>query len=234
MTFGVKVLNNANTVQIDDTYRNLEFKTSGTINTSSLSVQQLNAGGYRSAGTVTITTTHLPIFAFRDTQGDFSLTFITALGSNQYMLSLEIYRPTAAHYDITYYVYGYSTQTSQTALPAIGFVTRNSIGDIVYRSDQKSFNAVDLITDLSPLATTGYSTTRTYDTGRIYAVAFWRDNSGTGIYDSGGLEYLFSGGFNCSGNTVRSTWRMWGTRNQTIAGSVQDSLLAFVVDVTGL
>jgi len=233
MAFGIKIINNSNSIQIDDTYKNLEFKSKGTINTSSLPNQ---LAGNVSNGPITITTSELPIIAFRDTQGELTLNTITSLGSNQYSLSLEIYRPSSAHYDITYYIFGYSSQVNQVGLPQMGFVSRDTAGTIVYRSDQKTFNVVDIITDLSPLSTTGYSTTRTYDTGKIYAVCFWRDNSGAGVYDPGGgaNEYVFTGGFNCSSNTVKSTWRLAYTRSATIASSIQESLLAFVIDVTGL
>lgn len=231
MTFGFKSVNDAGTNQIDDTYKGLEMRASGTINTSSLS------GGisFLSYGSFTLDLTYPPVIAFKDGTGFTCNNGISSVylggGITRYTIGILVFKPSSTHYAVTYFVFGPPRTISEVPLPQIGLVVYNSSGAITYRSDQKYFNIVDVVSLASPTNELETSTTRTYTSGRSYAVASTAISNYAAYSDGDLITAEFCSGFKCSSNVVTFSWKRYNL--QSIAGSMlSTTLTGIVLDVT--
>lgn len=236
MTFGFKSFNDAGTLQIDDTYKNLQLRSKSSVNTGSLG----GSLGNISYGSFTLDLTYPPVIAFQDSTGitcnnGISSTYLGG-GVTRYTIGLMVLKPNTTNYNVNYFVFGPPQTEAEAPLPPIGLVTRDTSGTVVYRSDQKYFNIVDVVSLASPTGTSGSSSTNTYASGRNFAVV----TSSFATFATYVLNaypifittYEYTGGFNVVSNVVTAKWQQYGTINGQPYGTVTDTLRGIVLDVT--
>jgi len=192
MTYGTRFVNDSGTIQIDDTFQNYEFKTSGTISVPI----------YADYGVVTYTGSAKAIIAIRPQSG-FGIV-IRSVGYNNTtgVKTWQFWTNTACTMD--YYIFDVPDQL--TELPAYGMVVRDAAGQITFRSDKKYMRVAGMHSILSD---TG-SFVQQYDSSKSYAVVLTGDtlytNNQRTIIDKWGVYHIwdmwFFNVFITSGNLI--------------------------------
>ena len=239
MSFGIKVINDYSTLQIDDTYKNLTYKFKGTVNTAIVGV----------VFSIVLDLAYSPVIALRPKGGTGCFVCqnaikVTSLGGgvNRYTVWVIAAKQSSPvkDFDIDYYVFGPPPSESEVALPQYGMVIRNSSGEITYRSDQKYMSIVGLTSLDSPPNNTSSEviSTRTFPSGRDYAIITSRVSFAKTVINAYPIfvnTYEFVGGFDIKDNAyqIGSKWRLINTvTNNT--GYISSTLNGVIIDVTGL
>lgn len=156
MAYGLSVSNTSNSVQIDNTYRNL-------------SLQQKTAYSLSAGGETTITQTNsvCPMLFFRPTSGNVGVIYVDLTGST---FSWRIRAGSAS----SGYVYVFDQPNANTT-STYGLQVYNDAGTQIFNSDNKylrvveQFNVPYSVVFGNPQGATGGDVTRTYSSG-TYAV----------------------------------------------------------------
>ncbi|WP_375188418.1 hypothetical protein [Sphingobium yanoikuyae] len=249
MPYGLKVINTSGTVQVDETYRNLELISKTTISTSAHGSSGGSAVMTGSHFTVTVTGGVNPIVA---TACSAEWVGLDGKGSSRSgsTFTFHFYCSGAAGTSVTVYVFD-TPSTPSTPSSNYGLEVKNAAGARCYNSGLKYLRVQDILTFQVPTSWTyaaanspWYFTrhaswaTYTYTTGRTYAAAFTLGleieaktfNSGGSTRGVGWMVI----GAKCSSNTVdfrECAYQYYNTSSWTYFNPGMRSQ-AFVLDVT--
>lgn len=146
MALGLFFKNDSGSIQIDENYKNVAFKSKSTLT--------LNGSG---AGNFTISGTS-PVIAYRSSSG-VVLVHATSSGSDW-----TFYFRGPASASITYYVFD-EPSSDDSGAP---FVVYNASGEPTFNSNERYMRVVDFVE--TTVDGTSYSQTETYPSGKTYAV----------------------------------------------------------------
>jgi hypothetical protein len=185
MTFGLKTINDAGTVQFDDTYASLSFISKGTITQASTQ----NGTGGSGAYTISFSASSKALVAFTISTGyvtNYKISFSSGTWEYRFKVAAaDQGRTPPTTFTLTYYIFDVPPATTPTGF---GLWVADGSGNKTFRNDYK------------PLKVAGYAARTSGSSGSITL--------------TGGPQYaviqsgirIFSAGFNISGFTSASAF----------------------------
>lgn len=162
MAFGIRVLNDAGTIQIDDTYRNMALRTKTV--TATTSYVPGTQSSFASYVDVSFTDCDKPMFAVRCTARAASIAYVTTSGSTQ---TARVVVEGNDSVGTSVAVYHFDTPLPLTT-PHWGVRVKDAAGLVTFDSEYEYLRVAGFLQNLE--AGPGIVTDHTYVSGRDYAV----------------------------------------------------------------
>lgn len=228
MAYGFKVVNQSTgSIQIDENYKNLAFKSKHTVDCTTQFITGQAPGSFRGSLSVSGTS---PVVAISAADYACLRTCSESSGTWTFVFSSKVSQ------SITVYVFDIPPSGS---LPSHALLVKDASGNITFRSDLAYMRVTDFVASVAVVDVydTAGPITRTQASGRTYAVMNMTGNLfGIPVYASPDTQmYWYSVGSKVSSNTVYlDDFYVAITVLGGSVGAFSPPAAFLVVDVTGL